>query len=158
MASTGAAEANFAWFLSMFRGGPVTPGVRRLCIASYTNSGHSYDEVTSMYEPKKDSPRWLLAIYPYLSILRPDRRLFFKVLTGRIRFWWHYSWETNQAENESTDHADSEYEPGSFIRYKPESSGGGESYRIKKSRHGISAIVLNETDKQQDGSTLLNDA
>ena len=31
IASTGAAEAKFAWFLGVFGGGPVTRGVRLLC-------------------------------------------------------------------------------------------------------------------------------
>ena len=92
-----------------------------------------------MFEPKKNSPRWLIAVYPYLFFLRCDRKMFFKVLTGRARFWWHYSWESNQAESRSLDHPDFRYEPGSFIRYEPESSMSLESYHIK-SRLGKSVI------------------
>ena len=73
-----------------------------------------------MFEPKKNSPRWLKTIYPYLLFLRYDRKMFFKALTGRVQFWWHYSWEAEQAGNGSADHPDFKYEPGSFIRYKPE--------------------------------------
>lgn len=32
-----------------------------------------------------------------------------------MRFYWHYSWETEQAENNSVFHPDFTYDAGSFI-------------------------------------------
>lgn len=92
-----------------------------LVIAESPNNGHSHGEVSTMFEPEKDSPQLLKAIYPYWVLLRNDRKMFFKVLTGRGRFYWHYRWETEHAENNSVDHPDFRYLPGSFIRYHPES-------------------------------------
>lgn len=68
-----------------------------------------------MFEPKKEHPRWVLALFPYWVFLRSDRKTFFKAITGRVRFWWHYSWESEQLENNSIDHPDFRYQPGSFI-------------------------------------------
>jgi hypothetical protein len=87
-----------------------------------------------MFEPKKDSPRRLLVIYPYLVFLRSDRKMFFRALTGQVRFSWHYSWEAEQPENNSVDHPDFRYEPGSFIRYEPEDPMMAEGYRRNKKR------------------------
>ena len=67
-----------------------------------------------MFEPRKDHPRWVLALYPYWFLLRCNRRGFFRALTGRQRFWWHYSWESEAIES-SADHPDFNYDPGSFI-------------------------------------------
>ena len=99
-----------------------------------------------MFEPEKDSPRLLLAIYPYLVFLRYDRKMFFKVLAGRVRFCWHYSWEAEQAEHNTVDHPDFRYEPGSFIRYQPESimMAENEHPKVKQSRQGGGAIESNE--------------
>lgn len=56
-----------------------------------------------MFEPKKDSPRQLLSIYPFLFLLRYDRGAFFRIVTGRLRFHWHYSWELPRDDSENTD-------------------------------------------------------
>ncbi|MCI0490378.1 MAG: hypothetical protein L0229_27610 [Blastocatellia bacterium] len=71
-----------------------------------------------MFEPKKDHPKWLLTLYPYLFFLRYDRETLLKVLTGRLRFHWHYGWESEQEQNDSIDHPDFKYIPGSFIMHE----------------------------------------
>jgi uncharacterized RmlC-like cupin family protein len=73
-----------------------------------------------MFEPKKDHPKWLQFLYPYIFFLRYDRRMLLNVLTGRVHFWWHYSWESELEKNKIIDHPDFRYVPGAFIM--PQSS------------------------------------
>ena len=68
-----------------------------------------------MFEPKKNHPRWVLALYPYWVFLQCDRKAFVRAITGRLRFYWHFSWESEQQKKNSVDHPDFRYEPGSFI-------------------------------------------
>lgn len=67
-----------------------------------------------MLEPKKDSPSWLLSVYPFLFLLRYDRSAFFRIVTGRLRFHWHYDWESQLARDDS-DNCDGWYKPGTMI-------------------------------------------
>ena len=46
-----------------------------------------------MFKPKQTHPKWYLWLYPYLSFLRYDRKMFFRAITGRANFHWHYEWE-----------------------------------------------------------------
>jgi len=68
-----------------------------------------------MFEPKKHHPKWLLFLFPNLFFLRNGRRMLLKVLTGRARFFWHYSWESEAEKDKTIDHPDFRYVPGAFI-------------------------------------------
>lgn len=68
-----------------------------------------------MFEPKKHHPKWLLFPYPYLFFLGNVRRTLLRVLTGRARFFWHYSWESEAEEAKTIDHPDFRYVPGAYI-------------------------------------------
>jgi hypothetical protein len=46
-----------------------------------------------MLESKQSHPRWYLWLYPYLWMLRHNRKYFFRIITGRVNWAWHYEWE-----------------------------------------------------------------
>jgi len=49
---------------------------------------------------KPTHPKWYLWLYPYLSLLRHDPKYFFRVITGRGNWAWHYEWEDIAAQAE----------------------------------------------------------
>lgn len=71
-----------------------------------------------MFEPKKNHPRWVLAFYPYWVFLQRDRKTLFRAITGRQRFWWHYSWESEELESKSVDHPDFRYHLRQYPTYR----------------------------------------
>lgn len=68
-----------------------------------------------MFEPKKHHPKWLRFLYPYIFFLRYDPRMLSKVLTGRVHFYWHYSWESESEKDKTIVHPDFRYIPGAII-------------------------------------------
>lgn len=46
-----------------------------------------------IFKPKPTHPKWYLKLYPYLFILRYDPKLFFRTITFRENWHWHYEWE-----------------------------------------------------------------
>ncbi len=53
-----------------------------------------------MFKPKQTHPKWYLWLYPYLSFIRYDRKMFFRTITGRENWHWHYEWENIGAQSE----------------------------------------------------------
>lgn len=56
-----------------------------------------------MFKPKQSHPRWYLWLYPYLSMLRHEPKYFFRVITGRGNWGWHYEWESPLPQTDESD-------------------------------------------------------
>jgi hypothetical protein len=59
-----------------------------------------------MFTPKQSHPKWYLRLYPYLFFLRYKPKYFFRIITGRVNWGWHYEWE--HLENQQEDLYESE--------------------------------------------------